>query len=137
MTSTELKFTIGGDLYVSVSTWLGKPKIHFRKHVISHSKFDNKKLLVLPTRFGVTLNKKQMDQLLLNLPLIVAELNSLLIVINDGNSNTVDIPPMLDPVLQTRDGLCDTADSPLDYSSTSRIDTFNSSSRPVFQPSFH
>ena len=90
MTSKELKVPLGDDLYISVSVWHGKPKIHIRKHVVIHSKTDPTKLVVVPTRFGVTLSKRQTEQLLVNMPLVVTELKRLSDLTNIPSSADVD-----------------------------------------------
>ena len=76
-TKGETKFPLGGDLFLTVNLWKGQPKIHIRKFKALRSLITPGKVTVIPTRFGVCLDKRQFEQVLKNMPAIFSELSTM------------------------------------------------------------
>ena len=73
MSSTkEIKIPLGGDIFLTCSTWNGVRKAHIRKFISVKSLYEPHKTIVLPTKHGVTLTKAQALQLKTNIDLVIA-----------------------------------------------------------------
>ena len=68
----EMKFPLGGDLYLTCAIWRGEAKVHIRK--FTTLKNQNGGVVVVPTRYGVTMTVGQVNQLISALPLCLTGL---------------------------------------------------------------
>ena len=95
-TKGETKFSLGRDLYLTVNMWNGQPKIHIRKFKTLRSLVTPGKVNVIPTRFGVCLERKQFEEIIKNSPAIFSELYLMTGESTDAGDTNVAIDPVPD-----------------------------------------
>ena len=86
------KFPLGGEAYATVSVQNGEAQVNILMCRVLRSCLGPDQSIIVPTRFGVTLNEKQFRQLIRNVPLMVAEMSSLEGSSTDSSSEIVQIP---------------------------------------------
>ena len=73
--NNQIKFPLGGNLFLTSAIWRGQSKIHIRKYIQVKDRIG--KTVVVPTRYGVTLTVDQVNQLISALPLCLTGLAKL------------------------------------------------------------
>ena len=89
-------FPLGKELYVSVSSVKGEPVLKIVRCKVVQSLITPGKSVVLPTRSGVGLTKKQFEQLVRNAPLVFSTMDSLTTTVRSdsasgGSSSTQEV----------------------------------------------
>ena len=70
----ELKFHLGEDLFLCLNRYKGFQKVHIRK--FKQVKLSDGSTTIHPTRFGITMKKQQVHQLMEYLPSVSRELDN-------------------------------------------------------------
>ena len=73
MSRSEAKFPLTGDVFLTVTTYNGKPIGHVRKFVTINNVYDQESPKVIPTKIGICLSLQQMKLLLNSLPYAISE----------------------------------------------------------------
>ena len=87
----QIKFPLGGDLYLTSAIWRGVSKIHIRKYITVRDRLNNNPK-VIPTRYGVTMNVNQVQQLISAIPLCLTALKRLEETYSTPNGTTLPYP---------------------------------------------
>ena len=70
----ESRFFLGRDVYLTISVFRGKMNVGIRKFKTITCPDASSRCKIIPTRNGITLSREQMNQLRLNLPLIMSDM---------------------------------------------------------------
>ena len=92
--NNQIKFPLGGNLFLTSAIWRGQSKIHIRKYIQVKDRIG--KTVVVPTRYGVTLTVDQVNQLISALPLCLTGLAKLeeTYTASNGPPSTLQNPAM-------------------------------------------